>query len=110
MINIVDMNKFVDLMNSLTDMDWGWWPFLFLRPQKNEYMNTVVVMRISAFFGTFAGVGIGILQRGFSLSGIAEAIVFVTIFFFVVYRLTFAVFWNMRADDINGRERNEKNL
>jgi len=29
-----------NLINGLTDMDWGWWPVLFLRPPKTKIWTT----------------------------------------------------------------------
>ena len=37
------------LFNSLTDINYGWWPFLKLRPQKNEIMTNKLLV-INVFF------------------------------------------------------------
>lgn len=93
------MHKFINFMNKLTDMDWGWWPFLFLRPEKNEHMTTLLVLKMSLLFGSFYGLlfGIYIFTKTNSFLDIIEVIVFFIIFFFIFYRLTFAIFWNIRA-------------
>jgi hypothetical protein len=42
-------------MNKLTDMDSGWWPFLGLRPKKEAVMNTRLLLKMTALFGSLSG-------------------------------------------------------
>jgi hypothetical protein len=57
------MNTIVELLNKLSDMDWGWWPILKCRPSKNQYINTAVLIKITAFYGTILGLLIAFLQK-----------------------------------------------
>lgn len=93
-------------LNALADMDWGWWPFLFLRPMRHELLTTRRVARMSAMFGTFYGAG-GAALFAFGLrrpmfGGVVETfligIPLCCVAFFILYRLTFAVAWNVRAE------------
>ena len=89
------------LANALSDSDWTWWPFLFLRPRRRDPMDTRRVIQIGIFFGPMFGLalllGLENLRRyadvRLGLVGIATA----TISAFSLYRMTFAVLWNRRA-------------
>jgi hypothetical protein len=87
-------------MNQLSDMDWGWWPFLFLRPDKTEDMTTLLVAKMSLYYGLPIGVVLALLFWEW------WSIPFMIIFFFVFYRITFAATWNRRAQ----RLRNHANM
>lgn len=93
------------LLNRLTDLDWGWWPVLRLRPQRHESMTTARVALMSAIFCPVYGGAVlaFLIGVGWSpLGGILPTFLLVTlesmIAFFVVYRLTFAAAWNLRAE------------
>ena len=95
------MQKF---MNKLTDMNWGWWPFLFLRPKKTEYMTSKIVAKMSLYYGLTYGFFIYIITiPKMEKFNMLEALIFlliVCIAFFIIYRLSFAYFWNRRVDEI----------
>ncbi|MFC7433403.1 hypothetical protein ACFQNJ_02640 [Hydrogenophaga bisanensis] len=88
-------------MNRLTDMDWGWWPFVSLRPAKNEEMTSARVAKMAVFFGGFYGVLLYLAlvfpRHGFSYFDAVACILFFVVFFFVFYKFSFANFWNRRA-------------
>jgi hypothetical protein len=85
------LDKLENAMNWLSDQDWGWWPFLFLRPKKHEDMSTPEVAKMSFYYGIPLGLIFYIIFRDFQwfLAGI--------VLFFVLFRLTFAMAWNRRA-------------
>lgn len=41
-------------MNNLTDMDWGWWPLIKMRPPKDQFIDNALLLKITPFFGTQA--------------------------------------------------------
>jgi hypothetical protein len=104
------MEGIEELLNRLTDQDWGWWPFVSLRPKPDEKMTTDYVGKIAFVFGSIGGFvlgGVFILLDSFygGLPGFSEAIrtvvmvtMLTTIVFIPVHRLTFAVAWNRRAE------------
>ena len=73
-------------MNRLTDMDSGWWPFLQLRPAKNQEMNNKLLVTMAAYYGPFYGLVFGILEsvitHDFSVLVILRWVVFLSFFFF----------------------------
>jgi fatty acid desaturase len=92
-------------MNRLTDMDSGWWPFLHLRPPKDEEMTNRKLLQMSIYFGPFYGVMLA-LALSFALGDFSVytwlfCIAASAIAFFFAYKLTFAHFWNLRARRLN---------
>ena len=100
------MDKIENFMNELTDMDWGWWPVLFLRPTKNKNIDNVILLKLSLIFGSVIGVFLlwlaywktGIL----ALSTLLLSIPLGWLLFFVIYKFTFVYFWNRRARRLRG--------
>lgn len=103
------MRKIEDLANRLTDMDWGWWPFLALRPREDQDLNTARVARLGialgVFYGTLLVVALHFSGRTLTIPQGVLMVAGISAGFLVVYRLTFAVFWNMRAQRLRGRKR-----
>ena len=96
------MDKLEDLMNSLTDRDWSWWPVLFLRPNRDQLIDSVLLLKMTAVFGTAIGVlwFLWITVSGgqtLSLSVFALLMILGWVFFLAGYKFTFAYFWNRRA-------------
>jgi hypothetical protein len=95
------MSRLENSMNFLTDQDWGWRPFLFLRPEKDRDIDNVVLLKMASCFGPSAVLvallvlfllGYGITARDTSLFVAGGWIAF-----FIGYKFTFAIFWNRRA-------------
>lgn len=103
------MFGFGEMFNRLSDLDWGWWPFLGLRPHKDTPMSTLYVLRLSFAFGAFYAPSLFLLLAlagtPLALTSIAGAVAASVLGFFVVYRLTFAVAWNGRARWLHARRR-----
>ena len=96
------MQRIEDFMNWLSDMDWGWWPVLSLRPPKNQDIDNSVLLKISLVFGIVPGqlafvidVVLKMVKPTFLLLGLL--IVGGWIAFILVYKTTIACFWNRRA-------------
>lgn len=103
-ISSLRMDDLEALANKLTDMDWGWWPFLHLRPPRDQPISTRHVAKMALHFGPPVGVFVAIVRRSLRAPGgsslLVDAVVWVlylTVSFFVGYRLTFAWCWNRRA-------------
>lgn len=103
------MDKIVGIANRLTDMDWGWQPFLYLRPARDERMTTRRVALMALHFGPLVAAVIGGLilwrhpaLRASTLPLMAGAVAVSTLLFFPFYLLTFAQCWNIRAAELRG--------
>jgi len=98
------MEKFEQVMNSFSDSDMHWWPFLFLRPEQDQYLGNLRVAALSALQGIFIGMLMNIVA---ALQG-NRVNVFVlptltTLGTFIVLRATVAWCWNRRADRLRPR-------
>jgi len=96
------MDRLEDLSNRLMDNDTLWWPFLYLRPAREQPMTTGFVAKMALHFGPLIGVlmaGIAVVkpQEASATEITVISMVIATASFFAFYRLTFAFFWNRRA-------------
>ena len=88
-------------MNALTDMDWGWWPFLALRPAKVQQISLARLGVMSLAFGTVLGgavLGLIAFTGRIPWRAVPTGIGACVIFFFVVWGAVFLPLWNRRAD------------
>ena len=88
-------------MNSLTDQDWGWRPFLFLRPDKEQDMTNTLLLKMTFCFGSSLAALLLLLrwlvEHTITLASIAAVAAGCWVGFLLAYKFTFAIFWNRRA-------------
>jgi hypothetical protein len=109
------------VLNRLSDTDFLWWPFLRLRPKKDERMSSLRMMKMT--WSVFCWVAPGelfvlmVLDRALEPSSLREFVgaclmhpVYVVSLLLVTYlvltvigRLTYAVAWNRRAARLRSR-------
>lgn len=103
------IDQIENFMNKLTDIDWGWWPVLFLRPAKDQDIDNVILLKLSFVFGSAIGIFsllIVFLRTGsVTLGIILYAFLLGWLFFFVGYKVTFVYFWNRRAERLRKQQR-----
>jgi hypothetical protein len=96
------MDRLENFMNYLTDMDWGWWPVLSLRPSKNKDIDNLVLFKLTLLFGTLCGLIIWLVNIWITkvVTWSVSAIIFLIgwSLFFLLFKFTFAYFWNRRAN------------
>ena len=96
------MNPVINFLNWLTDMDWGWWPLLKYRPQKNERIDSTVILKVTPLFGTVVGCLILLILNELNSATFVLGIYAISwLLFFIIYRITFAVAWNIRVKYLN---------
>lgn len=89
-------------MNWLTDMDWGWWPAVSLRPQKDRDIDNKVLIKLSLLFGAAVGLIAFLLEQtryrsAFNFVALLIYLAAGIFLFFFGYKVSFAYFWNRRA-------------
>lgn len=104
------MDSIEDFMNYLTDMDWGWYPFLFLRPPKETKMDFIILAKMGLVFGSIYGMIIYLLEialrhYAFDLGDLVTWGSAVIVGFTVLYALTFAYCWNRRAERLRKQDK-----
>jgi hypothetical protein len=100
------LDQIENFMNHLSDMDWGWWPVLPLRPAKDQEIDNVILLKLSLVFGSAVGV-IFLLIVFFATGTMTFGTFMICILlgwllFFVGYKATFVYFWNRRARRLRG--------
>ena len=69
-----------------------------VRPKECDCLGSLVVLKITPFFGTMASIVILLfLDKPLSLVSIVLTFTYSWVMFFVAYRSTFAIAWNIRA-------------
>jgi hypothetical protein len=94
--------------NHVSDNDHEWWPFLFLRPDRDERMTSGRVAALAALYGIFAGLLVNVALRLTGQHAELSPLLFpaaTTLGLFAIYRLTFAACWNRRAARISRGDR-----
>jgi len=98
------------ILNTVSDQDGQWWPFVFLRPSQDERMTSLRVAALSLLLGLFFGM-LANLAVAFTASAPAHrphVLVFpvcTALGFFAIFRATFAYSWNRRAARLRTRSR-----
>jgi hypothetical protein len=96
------VKRIEDFMNWLTDMDSGWWPVVSFRPPKDRDIDNRVLFKISPVFGSAVGLlafFYFVFRRSIAIS-VTNVVIYILlgyVVFFVLYKFTFAYFWNRRA-------------
>lgn len=94
--------------NLISDTDREWWPFLFLRPEMHAPLATPRVLLLAILYAAPACLAAAVLGSVLGdrvgPSDLWRVVACVAGGFFVLYRLTFAFFWNRRATRVRALE------
>ena len=100
------IDQIESFMNILTDMDWGWWPVLSLRPPKDRDIDNQTLVKLTLVFGSIVGfifLLIVLTSTGtITLGSFLVSVVSGWLLYFGVNKFTFAYFWNRRARRLRG--------
>jgi hypothetical protein len=95
------VDRFESLANWVSDQNWGWWPFLALRPPRHKRMDSWMVAKLCLFFSPLYWlvllVGLGWATHSWPFGLTLPQLSAASLGLFLFYRLTFAVCWNRRA-------------
>lgn len=98
--------KIEDGHNQLSDTDFVWFPFLFLKLKPNQVMDVRHRLKMTPFFALYFALGAAvrdwILGAGVSLASSAEAFAWGFAIFFIWFNLVTAPLWNRRARRLSG--------
>ena len=98
----LNMGKIDAFLNKQTDWNWGWFPFLFLRPPKSAEISNSRLAAMAGLYGLIAGTMIYLYncfrrQTAFEIGGCLAVVVITQCLFFIIYKFTYAGAWNRRA-------------
>ncbi|WP_426417126.1 hypothetical protein [Aestuariirhabdus sp. LZHN29] len=88
-------------LNSISDQNWSWWPLVFLRPQQEVPIDNRLLVKLTAVFGSLAGVLIVMLLVYYRVPLDAKRVIIALLVglsvYVVIYRVSFFWAWNRRA-------------
>jgi hypothetical protein len=102
----MSMDQLEAAVNEVSDTDWSWWPFLWLRPEKQERLAFWRIASIAMLYGlpVSALVEVGIkLQYAATLPELAATGLFFPLLFVILGSVLVAPMWNRRADRLRAR-------
>ena len=94
------LDLITDFHNWISDKDFIWWPFSFLRPERNRPMDMKLILQMTACFsglGTLMFTAFAIVNNIFSASSMFQTLFLSFVFFFLWFTLITRTFWNRRA-------------
>jgi hypothetical protein len=101
------MGRIENALNRLNDLDGCWWPLLALRPPREWDIGPGVLVRLTLLFGPAAGLAalllLGACHRLPSARGALGVLLAAVLGFLLVFKFTFALAWNRRAERLRGQ-------
>lgn len=104
------MNPFrplVDFHNWLSDKDFIWWPFSFLRPAKSEIISMKLVLIMTACFGGLAFLmftSFAVVNNLFSVDSMVTTLMSCFGGFFLWFTCITKPVWNIRARELSRKK------
>ena len=100
------MDQLEAAVNEVSDKDWSWWPFLWLRPAKEAHLSLGRIASISVLYGLPASV-LSELAIKLQYAGSVPELVGIGLFFPMAFlffgSVVVAPMWNRRAGRLNAR-------
>lgn len=100
------MDKLEAAVNDLSDKDWSWWPFLWLRPEKHHRLPLTRIALLSLLYGAPLAVllEVGIkAQYAASTTELVATAGFFPLMLLVAGSFVVAPMWNRRAQRLRAR-------
>ncbi len=103
----MSLDRLEDVVNDVSDRDWSWWPFLWLRPERNAHLSLTRMLSLSVLYGlpcsVLTGFGITLLRAPSMPELLLTAAAFPVLFLFTGSAVV-APMWNRRADRLRARQ------
>ena len=100
------LQQIEEVVNEVSDRDWSWWPFIWLRPEKHVDLSLARVVAISVLYGVPSSLLMALAVSVFRRPPVAELAQTVALFpllFLFVGSVVIAPMWNRRADRLRAR-------
>ena len=107
----MSIDRLEEVVNEVSDRDWSWWPFLWLRPKQDAHLSLGRMMSLSVLYGVPSSIlmGFGItLQRTPSMAELMFTGAAFPLLFLFTGSVVVAPMWNRRADRLLARVRYER--
>ncbi len=104
----MELDALEETVNEISDRDWSWWPFLWMRPEKHAKLSLLRIGSLSVLYGVPCSVLIGFALSLLRASSLTErlftAVTFPLLFLFAG-SVVVAPMWNRRAERLRARGR-----
>lgn len=93
-------DQIIDFHGWLSDKDFIWWPFSFLRPEKTEEISFKHVLLMSLCFGGGSSVMlavIAVMNNAFKFENQIQTSLLLLSLFFIWFTIVTRPLWNARA-------------
>ncbi|MDB4946702.1 MAG: hypothetical protein JWP97_6236 [Labilithrix sp.] len=92
-------------INEISDKDWNWWPFLWLRPDPGSRLSLGRLSVVAVLYGLPISMVVGLLTRRFGSPPAAFPLVLAgfPMLLLFVGSVIVAPMWNRRAERLRGR-------
>jgi hypothetical protein len=95
-----------ETVNEISDRDWSWWPFLWLRPEKHAELTLSRVIALSLLYGLPCGVltatASSLMRAASHSNSLFLSLAFPLLFLFAGSAIV-APMWNRRAERLRAR-------
>jgi hypothetical protein len=95
-------------INEVTDKDWSWWPFLWLRPEKHVQLTLARVVSMAILYGLPLAAALSLtlaLARPLARGAVPSIMLALPLLFLFAGSVVVAPMWNRRADRLRSRGR-----
>jgi hypothetical protein len=102
----MSLDHLEEVVNDFSDRDWSWWPFLWLRPERDAHLSLGRIVSLSVLYGVPSSVLMGFgasLMRTPSVSELVFTAVVFPLLFLFTGSVVVAPMWNRRADRLRAR-------
>lgn len=92
-------------VNEITDKDWNWWPFLWLRPVQESRMSLRRLSLVAVLYGLPISLAVGLLARRLNAappSALPLLLAGFPMLLLFVGSVLVAPMWNRRAERLRG--------
>ena len=100
------LQQIEEAVNEVSDRDWSWWPFIWLRPEQHVDLSLARVVALAVLYGVPSSILMAFavcLFRAPSIPELAQAATSFPLLFLFVGSVVVAPMWNRRADRLRAR-------
>lgn len=94
------VDRIIEVHGAISDKDFIWWPFSFLRPEKNQEITLKNKIIMTFCFGgasSFMLAIVSIINNAFEMKSFIRTSATLTASFFIWFTIVTVPLWNARA-------------
>jgi hypothetical protein len=105
---LMPTNPLEDAVNELSDKDWSWWPFLWMRPEKHAPLSLPRVSVLALLYGVPSSLLLALVasrqpEHAPTAAESTFAFAVFPLLFLFIGSVVVAPMWNRRAERLRGK-------